>query len=157
MSEVLQVNWIHPKPVEKWLRSMVIGTSLNVCCGKSFVGDVRVDVDRNTNRTEEGDLFKLRFPYLSFDTVICDPPFSYYNKFGWIRRLSYLARKRLLISPDRTIIRLPRSLWSSRLYAFQMQRSATASYLRLYYCFDRLNKSFDSEVLSKLKEGEGGP
>ena len=61
MSEVLQVNWIHNKAVERWLREMVVGSALNVCSGMSRVGDVRIDILPETNRTEAGDLFHLDF------------------------------------------------------------------------------------------------
>ena len=130
LTHVLQVNWIHTSTVEEWLRLMVIGSSLNMCCGMSKVGDVRIDRRTETNRTRGGDLFKLDFPPMSFDTVICDPPFEFYNKFDWILRLSDIARKRLLISPDRTTIKLKG--WLPMLYAF-----TDKMYLRLYYCFDR--------------------
>jgi 16S rRNA G966 N2-methylase RsmD len=135
---VLQANWIHNNDVERWLRRMAKGRTLNVCCGMSKVGDVRVDTDPKTNRTEAGDLFNLHFEPLSFDTVICDPPFRYYWKFDWINELALLARRRFLLSPNRSIVRLPRENWQTRLYAFQSQQNAM--YLRLYYCFDRLNE-----------------
>ena len=141
--QILQVNWIHNKTVERWLRQMAIGDTLNVCCGMSRVGRVRIDIAEETNRTEEGDLFNLTYPSLSFDTVICDPPFSYFNRFDWITGLAKLARNRFILSADRTIIRLPRKDWRVRLFAFQMQRSAHDSYLRLYYVFDRLNERLE--------------
>lgn len=136
---VLQVNWVHHPDVEKWLSKMAIGRTLNVCCGMSQVGEIRVDTDPNTKRTEEGDLFRLRFPARSFVTVICDPPFSYFNRFRWIVELADIADKRLLLAADRTIIRLPKEDWSTRLFAFQSAENGM--YLRLYYCFDRLNRS----------------
>ena len=145
-SEVLQVNWIHNKTVEAWLRKMAVGRTLNVCCGMSRVGDVRIDIDVGTNRTEDGNLFNLTYPPLSFDTVICDPPFNYYNRFDWVKGLSLLAKKHLLLSVDRTIVRLPRRIWNVRLFAFQMQRSAHDSYLRLYYCWDRANEYLGSSA-----------
>jgi hypothetical protein len=137
----LQVNWIHHKDVERWLRRMKVGRTLNVCCGMSWVGDVRVDTDPNTNRTEAGDLFDLGFAPLSFDTVIVDPPFSYFSRFDWVNKCARIASKRLLLAADRTIVRLPRKDWSTSLYAFQ---SAQKMYLRLYYCFDRKNGFVDS-------------
>jgi hypothetical protein len=117
------------------------GRTLNVCCGMSRIGDIRLDIDPSTNRTQEGNLFNLSFEPLSFDTVICDPTFTYYNRFGWIGDLAAIARKRLLLSVDRSIVRLPRAVWTPRFFGFQMQKSATDSYLRIYYCFDRNNES----------------
>ncbi len=137
--QVLQGNWIHNATVEAWLRKMKIGRTLNICSGMSQVGDVRLDVAEGTNRTAYGDLFNLDLEPLSFDTVICDPPFSYYNRFEWVGKLASIAKKRLLLSVDRTIVRLPRAAWTPRFFGFQMQKSATDSYLRIYYCFDRNN------------------
>ena len=142
--QVLQVNWIHNHTVERWLREMAKGDVLNVCCGMSRVGRIRIDIAEGTNRTEAGDLFHLSFPSQSFDSVICDAPFSYFNRFDWIADLAKIARKRFILSADRTIIRLPRKDWRVRLFAFQMQRSAHDSYLRLYYVFDRLNGSLST-------------
>jgi hypothetical protein len=51
--ELLQANWIQLKEAERWLQSMIIGTSLNVCSGMSKVGDVRLDMEPKSNRTAE--------------------------------------------------------------------------------------------------------
>ena len=50
-------------------------------------------------------------------------------------------RKRLLISPDRTTIRL--AGWKPTLYAF-----TDKMYLRLYYCFDREQSILESAAAS---------
>jgi len=34
----------------------------------------------------------------SFETVICDPPFSLYNKFKWVHNLALLCKKRVILS-----------------------------------------------------------
>ena len=143
MSHVLKVNWVHTSETEEWLRSMVIGSSLNMCSGMSKVGDVRIDRYEGTNRTRGGDLFKMDILPQSFDTVICDPPFEFYNRFDWILRLADIARKRLLISPDRTNIRLKG--FRPSLYAF-----TDKMYLRLYYCFDREQNLLLSPMEPKL-------
>lgn len=140
---MLKANWIHTEEVEKWLQEIAIGRTLNVCCGMSKVGEVRVDIDPSSNRTEEGDMFNLRFEPRSFDTVICDPPFSYYNHFKWILKLADIADKRLLISSPPMMLKLSRKNWSRELY--YASGNATRDhprgtlFLRLYWCFDRLN------------------
>ena len=135
-SEMLQANWIHPKGVEVWLRKMAIGKTLNVCCGMSRVGEVRVDIDPKSNRTVEGDLFNLSFKAKSFDTVICDPPFSLYNKFRWIRKLTDLAICRLLLSTPNVSVRLPKRVWKRSLW---YEDGHISGFLRTYWCFDRRN------------------
>lgn len=141
----LRANWVHPPDVERWLSKMVTGTSLNVCCGMSRVGDVRVDISEGTNRTEAGDLFNLRFLPLSFDTVICDPPFEYYNRFKWAQNLGHLARKRLILSVDRSLPRLKRGAWKyPELYAVGIY-AFPSSYIRLYLVWNRHNEVLEAE------------
>lgn len=138
---MLRANWIHPPNVEAWLRTMAIGKTLNVCCGLSRVGDVRVDTDENTNRTEAGDLFDLRFEEASFDTVICDPPFAYYNTFKWCQNLASIATKRLILSIDRSMPFLKRAAWNPQpdLYAF-VPEPFKSTYIRLFMVWNRNNE-----------------
>ena len=147
---MLRANWIHTSFVERWLQEMSIGDTLNVCCGKSFVGDIRIDTDPNSNRTEEGDLFNLPFSPLSFDTVICDPPFSYYNRFRWILKLADIARERFLLSSPNISVRLSRRNWRRTLYYSEGNAAKGHSrgtlFLRMYWCFDRKNHRLDEEV-----------
>ena len=139
--KLLQANWIHPPHVESWLRQMSIGNTLNVCCGMSYVGNVRVDIDSNTNRTEPGDLFNLKFKPLSFDTVICDPPFEYYvsgdNRFRWMQKLGDLTKKRLMISVKGNSIYLGKKNWKRTLWYSEDNKM----FLRLYWVFDRINNA----------------
>lgn len=134
----LQANWIHPPDVERWLGKMAIGRTLNVCCGMSKVGEVRVDIDPNTNRTQMGDLFDLGFATRSFDTVICDPPFQYFNRFKWLLKLSDIADKRIIVSSDRTNLRktFPHPDWDLRLFVVGLDNFNTLM-IRLYWVFDR--------------------
>ena len=41
----LQANLIDTNNTERWLSSMAIGRTLNVCCGTSSIGEVMVDTD----------------------------------------------------------------------------------------------------------------
>lgn len=90
---------MHQDYFEYWLENFVKdGTCLNVCCGLSNTGQVRVDIAKYvkldgkkiaTSRTMEGDLFKIQeyFHEESFDYVYCDPPFPIYtsgpNRMRW--------------------------------------------------------------------------
>jgi len=140
---MLQANWIS-QGADAFLEEMAIGRTLNVCCGMSSVGDVRLDTDPKANRTEYGDLFNLQYPPRSFDSVICDPPFSYFNKFKWVLRLSDLADKRFIISGPLMNICLPKKNWKRRLFYDSASRSPTTGgrrlFLRLWWVFDRLNR-----------------
>jgi hypothetical protein len=113
----------------------------------SKVGEVRIDHDPNTNRTQEGDMFNLDFAPRSFDTVICDPPFKYYNRFKWILNLAQIADKRLLISAPNINIYLPKRNWKRSLW----YEITNTLFLRTYWCFDRTNHSL---VSMRDKENE---
>lgn len=141
----LQANWIHPPNVERWLRRMCTGLTLNVCCGMSLVGDVRVDTELNSSRTVDGDLFKIhkQFSPLSFDNVICDPPFEYYvkgtNRFRWIQELARISRRRLIISVKANSIYVGSRNWNRSLWYIDDNKM----FLRLFWVFDRLNSRLD--------------
>ena len=134
--QMLEANWIHPPSVERWLRRMSIGDTLNICCGKSKVGDIRIDLDPNAERNFIGDLFHPPFRKFSFDTVICDPPYSYFNKWIWVFRISDLARKRFLIASPNISVNLSR-YWKR---TFWFSDDHQHLWLRTYWCFDRKNE-----------------
>lgn len=83
-------HWMHTDYLEYWLRDFTIrGSTLNVCSGMSMIGNVRLDIDPETNRTMDGDMFKLLdyFKPNQFKYVYIDPPFPVYtsgeNRFRW--------------------------------------------------------------------------
>ena len=64
--------------VEDFVREKIKGYSLNVPCGKSELGDIRLDLDENLSMRGAYDFFKdkLDFPDNTFDTIISDPPWK---------------------------------------------------------------------------------
>jgi hypothetical protein len=64
------------KEVEDFIKTRIKGYSLNVPCGKSQLGDIRLDVDPNLSMRGAYDFFKDKIPFEknTFDTVISDPP-----------------------------------------------------------------------------------
>ena len=161
--KILKANWIHPPEIDEWLRKMCIGRTLNVCCGKSKIGDVRLDIlpYPKSNATEVGDLFRVKDKQgaMAFDTVICDPPFEYYfHGRNWLLQLSDVARKRLLLSAPQVSLHMVNGgvntgKWEQNLYAFQMP---THRYLRLYYCFDRYDEGLRESYLPEKQTVEKG-
>ena len=135
----LHANWIQTEHVENWLARQTIVKTLNVCRGMSRVGDVRIDTDPKTSRTEPGDLFQLTFEPGSFDTVICDPPFGYYSpKYGqkWLLQLSHIAKKRLILSSGTIALNNLLPTFKANLYA--LSDTKNRYFLRLYWTFDRI-------------------
>ena len=86
--------------IEDVLKSMFIGSTLHVCCGKSNLGDVRLDVDIENNPDIVCDAANMSdfVSDDSFDTVLCDPPYN--GKFQWnhdlLKELARVAKKRII-------------------------------------------------------------
>ena len=76
--------WRWPHAIESFFKLRTEDKySLHVCCGKSRLGNVRLDLDPNSNRTQEGDMRKIPFPNDIFDVVFGDWPWklNYYQRF----------------------------------------------------------------------------
>lgn len=85
---------------------MKLGFTLNVCCGTDRTGDVLVDVDRRFKPTIVADVTHPPFRYEAFDTIICDPPYAMYNHRQWILDLAHHAKRRLILSSPKILLRL---------------------------------------------------
>lgn len=80
-SHVYRVKGIlWPEAVEAYLQEQLIGRTLHICCGKSQLGDVRLDLFEE-DVDIKADANRLPFADLSFDTVLIDPPYN--GKFQW--------------------------------------------------------------------------
>ena len=94
--KVKRVLW--PESIEDFLQTLFIGKTLHVCCGKSLIGDVRLDLDTENNPDIVCDAAKLCLGDNSFDTVLCDPPYN--GQFQWnhdmLKELSRVASKRII-------------------------------------------------------------
>lgn len=62
--------------IEDFVKERMKGYTLNVPCGTSKLGDVRLDADTKMSMREAYNFFKDKIPYPknTFDTVISDPP-----------------------------------------------------------------------------------
>jgi len=66
--------WRWPNSVEDFISSKMEGHTLHVCCGRSEIGHVRIDLYERADI--RADMFHLPIKRGSFDTVICDPPWE---------------------------------------------------------------------------------
>jgi hypothetical protein len=86
-----------PADVHTWIYRQLIGFSLHVCCGKSKIGHIRVDL-HESGVDVRADAAKLPFKSQSFDTVLIDPPYN--GVFQWnhdmLAELSRVARQRII-------------------------------------------------------------
>ena len=76
--KVTKLLW--PKEIEKFLEDLLIGKSLHICCGKSTIGDIRLDLYED-DVDIIGDATRLPFADNSIDTLLIDPPYN--GKFQW--------------------------------------------------------------------------
>lgn len=85
--------------MDKHLKEFTHGLfTLNFPCGKSTVGDVRVDILPELKPDVIADLKHPPFRPGVFEVVICDPPFSIFNRFRWLLDLKDLTSKYFLLS-----------------------------------------------------------
>ncbi len=93
---VKKVLW--PESIENFLPSLFLGKTLHVCCGLSWLGDVRFDLDPATGADVRGDAARLPFMDGAFLTVLCDPPYN--GRFQWnhdlLSELSRVASRRII-------------------------------------------------------------
>jgi hypothetical protein len=94
---VKKVLW--PESIENYLVSLFVGRTLHVCCGKSLIGDVRLDLDPENNPDIVCDAANMHMIAKDeYETVLCDPPYN--GKFQWnhdvLSELARIASKRII-------------------------------------------------------------
>ena len=86
-----------PKEVEEFLESILIGNTLHICCGKSKLGNIRLDLYEPLVDIR-ADMAKLPFNNMSFDTLLIDPPYN--SKFqimhDMLSELCRVSRQRII-------------------------------------------------------------
>lgn len=74
-------SWEWPYSLYKLARKKLQGLTINVCCGKNDLGDVRIDILPEMEPDIIADMWYLPVRNEIWDTVICDPPWKIeYNK-----------------------------------------------------------------------------
>jgi hypothetical protein len=80
---ILQESWVWNNAVQEFVKPLIMGKSLNVCAGKSELGDIKLDLNPIDKSVLKGDMRGLPFENEVFDTVIQDPPW----KIGYYERM----------------------------------------------------------------------
>lgn len=99
-SHIYKVNKVlWPDSIEDFLKTLFIGRTLHACCGKSKLGDVRLDLhEDNVDIKCDASNMSLYVKDNEYDTVLCDPPYN--GKFQWnhdlLKELSRVASKRII-------------------------------------------------------------
>lgn len=91
---ILRPSWIWEEEVEDFIRKHMQGYTLNVPCGASQLGDVRVDLEQHDPKIRIADMKNLPFETNTFDTVISDPPWKigFYDRFRQFFELVRVAK-----------------------------------------------------------------
>ncbi len=115
--KVFHADWIHTDYMEYFLNNYTKdGRTLNVCCGASELGDIRLDISEESTRTQYGNMFDLSmFEDQEFDYVYCDPPFNVYTntkilqeyRNKWQFELWRITKKALITRRPKVNINLP--------------------------------------------------
>jgi len=84
---------------DQFVETRAIGSVLQVCCGGSRLGQVRVDIDCTVpGVTVCADMLALPFRADAFDTIAADPMYNlaYPTRVHLQRELARIARRRIL-------------------------------------------------------------
>jgi hypothetical protein len=92
-----RVLW--PKQVSAFLDGLLLGRTLHVCCGKSLLGDVLVDIhEEHAHLRIDAANMRDYIANREFETVLCDPPYN--GRFRWnhglLTELARVASQRII-------------------------------------------------------------
>jgi hypothetical protein len=86
-----------PEAVEDLLAGLLLGRSLHLCCGKSKLGTLRLDL-HEPGVDVQADAANTGLDDKSFDSVLCDPPYN--GEMQWnhdlLTELARLACRRII-------------------------------------------------------------
>jgi len=144
-SEKYRAGWSDPTDVQRWVYDELCkGETLIFPKGQAVVGDVTADVDGELEPDVIADLHNPldTFDEQSFDTVYCDPPYSFYSDphEDWLFPLWRVARERLVLQTPRQRVQIPRS--EKEWYVAEPKPGSPQTNVWLFQVFDRV----DSEL-----------
>lgn len=137
-----RATWSDSADARAFVREHATGEVLNLCSGRSPIGDVRVDIDQSlAPDLVAGATEPLPFGENSFDTVYCDPPFGVWSTDASLpHRLWDIARDRLILQTGLEKIHIPRSEKS----VFINEPVGQGLSLQLFQVFDRDGSGLDA-------------
>lgn len=130
--------------VEKFVKSRIKGYSLNVPCGKSKLGDIRLDLDPQLSMREAYDFFKDKIPYPNntFDTIISDPPWKigHYFRPKLFFRLIEVLKPNGIIIYNATWIPTSKQVKLKELWIRQSGQFSNVSIISVFQKYNGLNE-----------------
>ena len=143
--QLYQVNWSWSEDLDQVLEKKFKGLSiLNFPCGKSRIG-LRADLDPSVNPDITADLFMPLeyFKPSSFDVVICDPPFQYYNKFKWVLEIKDIAAKYFVLCTPCQFYTF-KGFSEPEIIAARGSRTGCSMFLRFFFIYKKLNQVLEA-------------
>jgi hypothetical protein len=119
--------WQFPQATHDFIKPMIKGKSLHVCCGNSLLCDVRVDIEKQPIQDTKdgfilGDMFELNdvlkkngYPLQNFDTILCDPVWN----LGFHVRHKLIYQLRDNVAPNGHLIF--NCLWFPKIKTMEME------------------------------------
>jgi len=141
--DTYRAEWKDIPQTSRWLRRMTVGDStLAFPQGTQPFGDLGADIDPAVEPDVYADIQNPPFKPRSFDTVYCDPPYSFYGgeQYYFVHPLWELARKRLIFQTNKESVRVSKSeksIWT-------MEYENNHPNLIIFQVFDQPNATLDS-------------
>ena len=141
-TQLYQVNWSWSHDLDDVLEKKFKGlTILNFPSGKSRIG-LRADLDPTVDTDILADLFmpQENFKPGSFEVVICDPPFQYYNKFKWVLEIKDICSKYFVLCTPCQFYSF-KGFSDPEIIAARGSRTGCSTFLRFFFIYKKLNHS----------------
>jgi len=145
--ETYRPGWNDPTDVQRWIDTELCkGETLVFPSGRTVIGDVTADVDASLEPDVVADLHKPleTFEEQSFDTVYCDPPYSFYSEPHevWLFPLWRIAKKRLILQTPRQRVQVPHS--KKEWFVAEPKPGSPQTNVWLFQVFDRVETRLES-------------
>lgn len=147
--ELFRTNWIPTNQSNSTdiVLPYCVGSVLNLCSGKSTIGNLRIDLLSDLNPDIVADIMNLPIRKGSFDTVILDPPYSYFGATKWLYPIADIAKKRIIISSGQVLVRLKKFKLIHILAVV-----TTQFFVRLWYIYDKVQDDLTRYVQDTTKK-----
>lgn len=139
-------GWSDPVDVQRWINDeLCVGETLVFPSGRSTIGDVHADIDSELDPDVVADLREPleAFGEQEFDTVYCDPPYSFYSEphEDWLRPLWRVARERLILQTPRQRVQIPHS--EKDWCVIEPEAGSPQTNVWLFQVFDRVDGTLE--------------
>lgn len=153
-TQILRESWVWGNDVTELIKKYIKGYSLNVPCGMSKLGDVRVDIDPNLNPDIVADMNDLPFENETFDTIISDPlwKLNFFKRMIPFFECVRVCKVGGVIIYNATWIPTSKAVKLKEVIVRQENSFTNSSIISI---FEKVNNEFDNYKLKKNKLNQG--